>query len=62
MLVLAVGWGTLGTAGCQVPVVGMGQIRPRDYPVALREGEGLLSEIEWMSWCWIFFFANDKRL
>ena len=39
---------TLGTAGCQVPAVGMGQMRPREDPGASREGKGLLSEMEWV--------------
>ena len=30
-------------------------------PKASREEEGLLSEMEWVRWCWIFFFANDEH-
>ena len=48
-------------AGYLVLAVGMGQIRPREDPGALRKGEGLLSEMEWVPWCWIFFFTNDER-
>ena len=41
----------------------MGQMRPRDMedPGASREGEGLLSGLEWVPWCCIFFFTNDEH-
>ena len=36
-------------------------MRPREDPGLSREEEGLLSEMEWVPWCWTFFFAIDER-
>ena len=42
---------TLRMAGCLVLSVDMGQMRPRKDCGALKEGEGFLSEIEWVPGC-----------
>ena len=39
----------------------MSQMHHRKVVGAPKEWEGLLSEMEWVPWCWIGFFANDDR-
>ena len=36
-------------------------MHPWKDPCVPREGEGLFSEMEWVPWCCIGFFANNDR-